>query len=78
MREEYDFSNAVRAKDVPHLSKLQAEAKDKTCVVVMLDNEVLQSYRAKAEAKGLPYQTLINHTLMESMAYRTIDEASPA
>jgi hypothetical protein len=31
MREEYDFSNAKRAKDVPHLSKLQAEAKDKTC-----------------------------------------------
>ncbi len=78
MREEYDFSNAKRAKDVPHLEKLQAEAKDKTCVIIMLDNEVLQNYRAKAEAKGLEYQTLINHTLMESMAYRTIDEASPA
>jgi predicted DNA binding CopG/RHH family protein len=78
MREEYDFSKAKRAQDVPHLSKLQAEAKDKTCVIVMLDNEVLQSYRAKAEAKGLEYQTLINDTLMESLAYRTIDHASPA
>ncbi len=63
---------------IPHLSKLQADAKDKTCVIIMLDNEVLQSYREKAEAKGLEYQTLINHTLMESVAYRTIDEASPA
>jgi uncharacterized protein (DUF4415 family) len=78
MREEYDFSNAKRAKDVPHLSKLQAEAKDKTCVIIMLDNEILQSYQAKAKAKGLSYQSLINKTLRESMAYRTIDEASPA
>jgi predicted DNA binding CopG/RHH family protein len=64
MRKEYDFSNAKRAKDVPHLSKLQSEAKDKTCVVIMLDNEVLQSFREKAEAYGLEYQTLINQTLM--------------
>jgi predicted DNA binding CopG/RHH family protein len=78
MREEYDFSNAKRAKDVPHLSKLQAEAKDKTCVIIMLDNEVLQSYRAKAEAKGLEYQALINNPLMESLASRTIDHPSPA
>ncbi len=35
MREEYDFSNAKRAKDVPHLSKLQADAKDKTCVITL-------------------------------------------
>jgi len=68
MRKEYDFSNAKRAKDVPHLSKLQAEAFDKTCVIIMLDNEVLQSYREKAKAKGLEYQTLINNTLIESMA----------
>jgi uncharacterized protein (DUF4415 family) len=78
MREEYNFSNAKRAKDVPHLSKLQAEAKDKTCVIIMLDNEVLQSYQAKAEAKGLSYQTLINNILRKSMASQTIDEASPA
>ena len=64
MRKEYDFSNAKRAKDVPHLSKLQSEVKDKTCVVIMLDNEVLQSFREKAEAYGLEYQTLINQTLM--------------
>jgi predicted DNA binding CopG/RHH family protein len=64
MRKEYDFSNAKIAKDVPHLSKLQAEAKDKTCVMIMLDNEVIQSFREKAKAEGLEYQTLINQTLM--------------
>ena len=26
MRKEYDFTDARRAKDVPHLAKLQAEA----------------------------------------------------
>ncbi len=67
MREEYDFSNAKRAKDVPHLSKLQAETKNKTCVTIMLDNEVLQRYQATAEAKGISYQTLINNILVESM-----------
>jgi len=76
MRKEYDFSNAKRAKDVLHLSKLQTEAKDKTCVIIMLDNEVIQSYQAKAEAKGLSYQSLINKNLRKSL-YRTIDEASP-
>jgi len=35
MREEYDFSNAKRAQDVPHLSKLQAKAKNKTLIVFL-------------------------------------------
>ena len=29
MRKQYDFSKAKRAKDVPHLAKLQTEAKGK-------------------------------------------------
>ena len=40
MRDEYDFSGAKRAKDVPHLAKLQAEAKDKIMITLMLDNDV--------------------------------------
>ena len=36
MRKEYDFSKAKRAKDVPHLAKLQAEAKGKTRITIML------------------------------------------
>lgn len=67
MRKEYDFSNARRAKDVPHLSKLQTETKNKTCVMIMLDNEVLQRCQATAESRGISYQTLINNILVKSM-----------
>ena len=53
----YDFSGAKRAKDVPHLAKLQAEAKDKIMITLMLDN-----------AEGIEYQTLINRMLREEFA----------
>ncbi len=61
MKAEYDFSGAKRAKDVPHLSKLQsASAKGKTRVTMYLDDSVVKAFRAKAEAEGKGYQTLIN------------------
>jgi hypothetical protein len=31
MRDEYDFSQAKRAKEVPHLARLQEETKCKQC-----------------------------------------------
>jgi len=65
MRKEYDFSKAKRAKDVPHLAKLQAEGEGKTRITIMLDNEVINSFRSKAEKVGLGYQTLINQALRE-------------
>ncbi len=76
MRKEYDFSKAKRAKTVPHLAKLQAEAKGKTRITIMLDNDVLTTYRAKADKEGLGYQTLINRTLRKATASPAIDEAT--
>lgn len=76
MRKEYDFSKAKRAKDVPHLSKLQSEAKGKTRITIMLDNDLLVSFRAKAEAEGIGYQTLINRTLREAAISGPVDEAT--
>ncbi len=79
MREEYDFSNASRAKDVPHLAKLQKQGKSKTRITIMIDNEVLQGFRAKAEAVGLGYQTLINSALKDSIntqASQPLNEAT--
>ena len=67
MRREYDFSKARRAKDVPHLAKLQAEAKGKTRITIMLDNLVLEAFRQKAEALGVGYQTLINTALRNGL-----------
>jgi len=63
MRAEYDFSKAKRAKDVPHLAKLQAAMKGKTRITIMLDNDVLDAFRARAEAEGRGYQTAINDAL---------------
>ena len=75
MRDEYDFSDAKRAKDVPHLAKLQSESKGKTRITIMLDNEVLNSFRLKAKKEGLGYQTLINQALKAYTNSTLVDEA---
>lgn len=52
MRKEYDFSGARRAKDVPHLAKLQGEVtKGKT----LIDDDVLTAFRQRAEKEGKGY-----------------------
>jgi len=74
MRKDYDFSKARRARDVPHLAKLQAEAKGKTRITIMLDNFVLEAFRELAEAEGIGYQTLINRALRERLAEGPVNE----
>ena len=76
MRKQYDFSKAKRAKSVPHLARLQAEAKGKTRITIMLDNDLLMAFRAKAESEGTGYQTLINQTLRRAAGSAPVDEAT--
>ena len=76
MRKHYDFSKAKRAKNVPHLARLQAEAKGKTRITIMLDNDVLMAFRAKAESEGTGYQTLINQALRRAATAPPVDEAT--
>jgi uncharacterized protein (DUF4415 family) len=76
MRKQYDFSRAKRAKSVPHLSRLQAEAKGKTRITIMLDNDLLMTFRAKAASEGTGYQTLINQTLRRAADTSPVDEAA--
>ncbi len=53
MKAEYDFSKAKRAKDVPHLAKLQSTAvKGKTRVTIFLDDSILETFRFRAEVEG--------------------------
>jgi hypothetical protein len=47
MRDAYDFFNAKRTHEVPHLSKLQAEH-GKTRITIMLDDDVLAAFRERA------------------------------
>jgi uncharacterized protein (DUF4415 family) len=76
MRKTYDFSKAKRANEIPHLTRLRAQAKGKTRITMMLDNDLLETYRAKANAEGTGYQTLINQALRQATGRRQLDEAT--
>ena len=56
MREEYDFSNAV---------KNPYPQKEKQVVTIRLDCAVVDYFKALSEEKSLPYQTLINSYLVD-------------
>ena len=74
MRKEYDFSKARRAKDIPHLKRLQEASGTKTRITIMLDNVVIEAFKSLAKKKGIGYQTLINQALLEYVAGRPLDE----
>ena len=76
MRDEYDFSEAKRAKDVPHLAKLQHDAKGKTRITIMLDNDVISAFRERSDSAGVGYQTLINAALRGAIGSTPVDEAT--
>ena len=42
----------------------------------MLDNDLLMTFKAKAESEGTGYQTLINQTLRRASGAATVDEAT--
>jgi uncharacterized protein (DUF4415 family) len=74
MRKEYDFSNAKRASEVPHLVKLQAEAAAKTRITMRVDNAVLRAFKARAEATHGSYQTLMNEALKQFLLSQSLIE----
>ncbi|HZZ16262.1 MAG TPA: BrnA antitoxin family protein [Candidatus Sulfotelmatobacter sp.] len=55
MRKEYDFSRGKRGAVIP--------SPGKTRITIMIDDDVIEAFRAKAEAAGRGYQTLINEVL---------------
>jgi uncharacterized protein (DUF4415 family) len=55
MRKTYDFSSGKRGAVIP--------ASGKTRITIMLDNDVLDYFRDRAESEGTGYQTLINTAL---------------
>ena len=60
MRKEYDFSRAKRGAVLP--------SPGKTRITIMLDDDLIEFFRAKAEAQGTGYQTMINATLRATVA----------
>ena len=71
MKHEYDMSGARRATEVDHLNRLRA---GKTRITIVLDEDVLESFRRRAEEQGIDYQTLINLALREHLGRRPVDE----
>ena len=43
---------------------------------MMLDNDSLVTFRARAEAESIGYQTLINQTLRHTFGSAPVDEAT--
>jgi len=62
---DYDFADARPVVVTPHLAKLQAEAGGKSRITMRVDNEVLATFKARAEMVGGNYQTLMNEALKQ-------------
>ena len=60
VRKEYNFSNAQRGGVLA--------SPGKTRITIMLDDDVIEFFRAKAEAQGSGYQTMINAALRKALA----------
>lgn len=74
MSQEYDFSNAKRAKDVPHLAALQKAVRENQILENPVpDNfnlplSIIQSFKTRAAQLGVDARTLIIQTLERELA----------
>ena len=59
MRKEYDFSKGKRGPVIASAGK--------TRITIMLDDDIIEHFRARAEAQGMGYQTMINAALRASI-----------
>ena len=55
MRKDYDFSKGKRGAVIP--------SPGKTRITIMLDDDIIEHFRERAEAEGIGYQTKINAVL---------------
>lgn len=51
MKEEYDFSNAIKN---PYAKKIKKQ------ITINIDNDTIEYFKNQSESYGIPYQTLIN------------------
>lgn len=62
---DFDFTSAKSVSETPHLAKLQAESGGKSRITMRVDNDVLATFKARAEMVGGNYQTLMNEALKQ-------------
>lgn len=60
MRKQYDFSKAKRGAVIA--------SPGKTRITIMLDDDIIEHFRSRAETAGTGYQTEINRVLKEYLA----------
>lgn len=59
MRKQYDFSAGKKGAVIA--------SPGKTRITIMLDDDIIEHFRAKAEAEGVGYQTMINAALRSAL-----------
>ncbi len=59
MRWQYDFSGGKKGAVLA--------SPGKTRITIMLDDDIIEHFRAKAEAEGAGYQTMINAALRATL-----------
>ncbi len=57
MRREYDFSKGKRGAVI--------KSKGKTRITILIDSDILEAFRERAEEVGRGYQTMINDALRQ-------------
>ena len=60
MREEYDFSKGKRGAVMA--------SPGKTRITIMIDDDIIEAFRARADGLGSGYQTLINSALRDAIS----------
>ena len=60
MKEEYDFRDGKRGAVIPRPGK--------TRITIYVDNDVLETFRERAEDSGSGYQNVMNQALREYVA----------
>ncbi len=58
MRDKYDFSKGRCGAVIPSPGKIR--------ITIMLDDDVIEHFRAQADAQGIGYRTLINALLRKA------------
>lgn len=62
---DFDFAEAKKVSETPHLAKLQAATGGKSRITMRVDNDVLAAFKVQAEMVGGNYQTLMNEALKQ-------------
>lgn len=69
MKEEYDFHQGKRGAVIPQPGK--------TRITIYVDNDVLETFRQRAENSGTGYQTMMNQALREYLAQSSVPVDEP-